>query len=368
MPRMKILNSVERGVFESPPIFNSAERKRCFDFPAPLQEIATSLRTATNQVVFLLSCGYFKATKRFYPVPTFHQRDLAYVSDRTAAAQETIDLADYPRQTMARHQAAILEFYGFRTFKPHGRELLAAGIARLVQSHLKPKLIFSRAVEVLVRDKVEVPGYFPLAALILTAINQHNRRLTATVEALLTPESRALLDALLLQETTEEGSPPGKTVAYKLTSMKKLSQSTKPSKVKERVADLKLVHERFRLLKPVLDHLNLGPDGIQYYAYGVIKAEIFQLTRRGAHERYLHLTAFIAHQYYRLHDNLVDVLLSSLQSFQNSAQREHKDQCYVRREQRNDSLKTLVGFLDHGVLETLAKITGVTQDSNLSDT
>jgi hypothetical protein len=38
MPRMKILNSVERGVFESPPIFNSAERKRCFDFPAPLQE------------------------------------------------------------------------------------------------------------------------------------------------------------------------------------------------------------------------------------------------------------------------------------------------------------------------------------------
>jgi hypothetical protein len=118
----------------------------------------------------------------------------------------------------------------------------------------------------------------------------------------------------------------------------------------------------------VLDHLNLGPDGIQYYAYGVIKAEIFQLTRRGAHERYLHLTAFIAHQYYRLHDNLVDVLLSSLRSFQNSAQREHKDQCYVRREQRNDSLKTIVGFLDHGVLETLAKIKGVTKDTVLTDT
>jgi TnpA family transposase len=368
MPRMKILNSVERGVFDSPPIFNSAERKRCFDFPAPLKDIATSLRTSTNQVVFLLSCGYFKATKRFYPVPTFHQRDLAYVADRIAAVQERIDLTDYRRQTMARHQAAILEFYGYRTFKPHGRMLLAAEIALLVQSHLKPKLIFSRVIEVLVRDKVEVPGYFPLAALILTAINQLNRRLTGSVETLLTSETRALLDALLLQEATEEGSPPGKTVAYKLTSMKKLSQSTKPSKVKERVAELKLVQERFRLLKPVLDHLNLGPDGIQYYAYGVIKAEIFQLTRRAAHERYPHLTAFITHQYYRLHDNLVDVLWSSLQSFQNSAQREHKDQCYVRREQRNDSLKTLVGFLDHGVLETLAKIKGVTTDSELSDT
>jgi hypothetical protein len=268
MPRMKILNSVERGVFDSPPMFNSAERKRCFDFPVPLQDVATSLRTSANQVVFLMSCGYFKATKRFYPVPTFHQRDLAYVADRIGSAPETLDLTGYPKQTMARHQAGILEFYGFCAFKPHGRALLAAEIARLVQSHLKPKLIFSRAVEVLVRDKVEVPGYFPLAALILTAINQHNRRLTATVETLLTSETRALLDALLLQEATEEGSPPGKTVAYKLTSMKKLSQSTKPSKVKERVADLKLVQERFRLLKPVLDHLNLGPDGLQYYAYG----------------------------------------------------------------------------------------------------
>jgi hypothetical protein len=75
--------------------------------------------------------------------------------------------------------------------------VLGAEITRLVQSHLKPKLIFSRALDVLVREKVEVPGYFPLAALILTAINQHNRRLTSTVEALLTPDTWALLDTLL---------------------------------------------------------------------------------------------------------------------------------------------------------------------------
>ena len=244
--------------------------------------------------------------------------------------------------------------------------MLGAEITRLVQSHLKPKLIFSRALEVLVREKVEVPGYFPLAALILTAINQHNRRLTSTVEALLTPDTRALLDTLLRQESADEAAA-GSNAAYKLTLMKKLSQSTKPAKVKERVADLQLVEARYRLLKPVLDHLTLGQDGIQYYAYGVIKAQIFQLTRRAERERYLHLIAFIAHQYYRLHDNLVDVLLTSLQSFHNSALREHKDQCYVRREQRNESLKVLVGFLDHGVLETLALIGAVAKNSELTD-
>src|ERR1700730_14844812 len=129
MPRMKILNSVEREVFDFPPVFNSVERKRCFDFPTPLQDIATSLRTASNQLVFLLSCGYFKATKRFYPVLSFHRPDLAYVADWIAAAPECIDLTAYAKQSMARHQPAILEFYGFLAFKPHGRVVLGPEIA-----------------------------------------------------------------------------------------------------------------------------------------------------------------------------------------------------------------------------------------------
>jgi Domain of unknown function (DUF4158) len=94
--------------FDFPPIFNSVERKRCFEFPTPLQDIATSLRTASNQLVFLLSFGYFKATKRFYPVPTFHRRDLTYVADRIAVTLEGIDLTDYPKQTMSRHPAEKL--------------------------------------------------------------------------------------------------------------------------------------------------------------------------------------------------------------------------------------------------------------------
>jgi hypothetical protein len=43
---------------------------------------------------------------------------------------------------------------------------------------------------------------------------------------------------------------PGKTSAYKLTLMKKLSQSTKPSKVKERVVDLSLVGGLYDQLSP----------------------------------------------------------------------------------------------------------------------
>jgi hypothetical protein len=44
MPRMKILNSVEREVFDWPPIFNSVERKRCFNFPTPLRNCTASVQ------------------------------------------------------------------------------------------------------------------------------------------------------------------------------------------------------------------------------------------------------------------------------------------------------------------------------------
>ncbi len=59
MPRMNILNTVEREAFESPPVFNSVQRKQYFDFPTELRRLAGELRAPTRQLGFLLSAGYF---------------------------------------------------------------------------------------------------------------------------------------------------------------------------------------------------------------------------------------------------------------------------------------------------------------------
>lgn len=44
MPRMNILNTVEREVFDSPPGFNSFQRKQYFDFPSKLRRFAAGIR------------------------------------------------------------------------------------------------------------------------------------------------------------------------------------------------------------------------------------------------------------------------------------------------------------------------------------
>ena len=163
------------------------------------------------------------------------------MASQTGLRLEEIKLDSYPKGTWSRHREFILDFYGFQPFRPHGRPLLAEEIARLVRSQIQPKLIFWRCVDILIREKIEVPGYFPLAEHILRAINNHNQTLAATIEGTLDPATRAILDDLLTQEPLAGDTVPGKTSAYKLTLMKKLSQSTKSSKVKERGADLDLI-------------------------------------------------------------------------------------------------------------------------------
>jgi hypothetical protein len=367
MPRMNILNAVEREAFELPPVFNSFQRKQYFDFPGELRRLAGNLRTPTHRLGFLLSAGYFKAVKRFFQPNTFHRRDFAYVARQLEIGDPTFDFADYNPRTRQVHEVTIRAFYGFRVFDTEARRLLLGEIGSMVRSRFKPKLIFWRCIDALVRAKTEVPSYTRLTKLILDAVKRRKQELATLIERTLTPDARELLCRLLIQESVEGGTAPGKTSAYKLTLMKRLSQSTRPSKVKERVADLDLVGDLHRQLSPALQALRLNPEGIRYYAHSVMRSKIFQLTRRDDPDRYLHLIAFVAHQYYRLQDNLVDVLLTSLQSFQNGAIREHKEQCYARREQQHESLKVLVSYLDHTLVGTLATINTITEDGVLSD-
>ena len=99
MPRMNVLNSVERESFDSPPVFNSLQRKQYFDFPTKLRRVAESLRNSTHRLGFLLSAGYFKATKRFFSPRAFHPRDVEYVARLLEPVPPTAGFADYRPRT-----------------------------------------------------------------------------------------------------------------------------------------------------------------------------------------------------------------------------------------------------------------------------
>ena len=149
MSRMNILNKSERQMFDDPPVFNSVERKRFFNFPNSLKEKAATLRKPSTKVGFLLACGYFKAAKKLFRPEVFHQNDIVYVARILNLQSKQFASEHYVQSTRHWHQEIIMEFYGYRRFDETSLQIIEHEISSMMRSQLKPKLIFWRCLDIL---------------------------------------------------------------------------------------------------------------------------------------------------------------------------------------------------------------------------
>ncbi len=121
MARMKIFNTPEEEAFESPPVFNSSERKRFFSLPLLLEDSMVNLRTPINKVCFLVVAGYFKARRKFF-ARQFHHTDIEYVARQIGINPSEVCIESYSKETYARHQRVELELSHFDGHFFHGVE------------------------------------------------------------------------------------------------------------------------------------------------------------------------------------------------------------------------------------------------------
>ena len=365
MSTIKIFNAAEIEAFEAPPLFNHLERKKFFTLPARLQELSQSFRTPTNQACFILTAGYFRARHKFFG-KQFRPTDVSFVATRLGVHEADIKPRAYDKQTTTRQQQLLPEFFGYRRFDKEGRSLLTRKIAGLVGAQVRPKLLLLEAIEFLLQHRIALPGYTTLADLIGDEINLHQRRLIQIVSIHLTAAPRQRLDSLLEKEaaTNVDGTIP-QVQRYRLTLLKKFHQSTKPGRIKANLADWQLLSTLYGEVESVLTALGLSHEALSYYAHIVIKAEIFQVTRRATADRQLHLLAFIAYQTFRLQDILIDTLLQCVQTTLNTTQREHKEQYYQARGQRQQALKGLLAGLDKHLLIAFTEIQRILADPAL---
>jgi len=361
MPRMNILSTSEKDEFDTPPIFNSASRKKFFDLSADIMEEVTKLRTPANKIAFVLAYGYFKAGKRFFSPKRHHRSDIEYVSRKLGFAPDLFNPAAYPQRTAHYHQALILTLSGFKVWNTDTENFIYQEICSMALSNLKPKLIFWRCVDLMIRERIQIPGYNRLSDLIIKVLQSRKEELTAIARSALTSDVEQLLNELFVQtETNSQNSP------YKLTTLKKPSQSSKPAKVNERVSDFMFLENLHKKLQPVFGVLNLDHEAIRYYAGSVIKSEVFQMARRSEEDRTIYMIAFIAHQFFSLHDNLVDVFLSTVTTFENTASREHKEQCFERRKEQARSMQRLMNKIETDVFGVLDGIQSVLDDIGIA--
>ena len=363
MPKMKIFNSLEKEAFDSPPVFNSAERRQFFPLPLLLKDLIADLRTPTNKVCFLVAAGYFKARRRFF-ARQFHQADLEYVARQINVNLSEVHIKAYDRATSTRHQRIILSYFGCNPFDEAAKRFIASEITTLVRVQYRPKLVLLEIIQILTRQKIEIPSYNVLAGLIVTAINRHRRELSAIVAADLSKKQRASLDALLEKEPDNGTSESWR---YRLTLLKRPFQSTRPIKIRANLADLDTLQTLYLDLKPVVQRLDLSYECTRYYAYSVIKAQIPQVSRRADDDRLLHLIAFVAYQTFKLNDTLIDTLLSAVQAAVNSAVKAQKEAYFQERKQRSQSLSGLADKLRQSIRDTLSSIRHIVANTQLHD-
>ena len=359
MPRMQILSTGAFQDFHQPPQLTVLERKAYLNFSTEIISRIKSFHTPTNQIGFLLNLGYFKISKRFYNPNSFHALDIAYITEYLGYEQHTFSYSDYAKKTQKNHSAIIMNLFNFKNFSHSYQSRINAEIKTMVQYYLKPQLIFYRCVDLMILDKINFPSYSCIQDLILKGISNYKKTLNDLIKKHLTLECQKSLNLLIDKKL---GFPQ-----FRLTLLKKLSQSIAPKKINSKLEDLVLFSKLYIHILPILQHLKLTGEGVRYFSTGVIKTKTSHLLRKKQSSIDLHVIAFIAHQYYCLQDNLVDVFLNSVKNTENAAKREHKDWCYHQRKAIKVLLTTQVNNMEAQFSNFLMNIRNIVNDSVLLD-
>ncbi len=185
----------------------------------------------------------------------------------------------------------------------------------MARTHLKPRLIFDRCTDFPVQQRFQVPGSGSLIEPIRSGLHERKEELVALMDAHLTDDARALPDGPF--------SAPEDQNRYRLTLPRKIPRSTRPSKVREAVADLETLTLLHGQLEEILPVLGPGPGGVRHFAGRVLRSKVFQVQRRRDGDRCIHAAAFVEHQFCRSQDNLIDLWLRFMAGFQPAALRHH---------------------------------------------
>lgn len=368
MPTLiSILNGSDRKTFEAPPVFTEDERAAYFNLPQWATGFLKTLRTQSSITGFVLMMGYFRASNKFFSSDKFHKLDIDFVAKVFGFKKRQVTIGRYKGTTHERHKALILKNFGFRRFDNNVRIMVEKEAEALARKQMQPRSIFMSLVDFLRSKKIEVPSYHALSESITRAVQVIEQDLHKAITKHLSDDHKQLLDGLLEKSddlSGDKGNP--KVKRYKITLLKKSSQSTKPSKIRENVTDLDCLKDIFDDLQPVINSIDLSPETIQYYGRIVVKSQVFQLIRRDD-KKYLYLLAFVIHQYYRLNDLLGDAILQCVQAAVNAASREHKEQTFRDRITKQLALKKLLRKLNSH-LAKIKEIERIIAADDLSDT
>ena len=332
MTQLVFLSPAEKRQFDSPPVLTKAQRPAYFTVTEDIRRTLGALRTATNKVGFLLQLGYFKHSGKFFAPNTFRLRDIRYLKQQLKIT-ETLDFTHYPQARVKQQRVRILSLLGWTAFDAENAVLIAEHVQLQAQQQIKPEQIFSAAVGFCWQQRIELPSHHQLADVITDSFNIVESTLLSQLESSLQPCACDALDILL-------SNPDGLTP--QLGEIKTINQSLRAKDIQNNVDACLTYAQCFAQFELCYAALGISENATEYYATWVKKATLGQLKQfPNRWKRYLHLLAFIKHEYCTRQDVLMDTLLSSTRSAVNAARKQEDQSHLQKRSEQGNAIRAI---------------------------
>ncbi|MCH9695553.1 MAG: Tn3 family transposase [Gammaproteobacteria bacterium] len=336
MTILNILTSTEQNELRRPPKLTKAERAAAFIIT---NEIRQALRGTSNPISkagFLLQLGYFKAAGQFYSAEDFHKRDIQYVC--TVLEQGSINIGQYSENMAADHRKKILGALEWQKTTQENLAELKRNAIRFIENQELPKNVLAGLRDECWKRRWVVPSYAILAELISDAYNRFDSDCIAQLKSNLTDENVADLESLVYSEK----DPSRRNNTAPIAALKRIDHSLRVGAIRESVKALATFADYFQKFEHVLTNLALTDKATDFFATWLSKADHQQLTQfKDRHKTYLHLLAFIKHQFFQRQDTAIDILLKSVTATRYAVNNRLRELKLSRHDSMAEALDTL---------------------------
>jgi TnpA family transposase len=328
--RLRILEPGEIDALYARPTFTPDERSLSFTLTAPERAALSNFRSLPSQLAFILQLGYFKAKRLFFPIVfTDVADDVAAVLTRHFPQSLLGDWPPLSKPTILKHRAAILDLFQYRLCLADERRLLTLRARQAAQLSSKPIYIFRELLQLLTEQRIVAPGYTVLQEIVGQAVTFEQQRLTAIVQATLTPIETAALDRLL----TDDADGP-----YAITRLKREPADFSHKALRQEADRAAVLRPLAVLATRVIPRLAISPEGVAYYASLVAYYSAFRLQQLDRWICYLYLLCFARQRYHRTHDHLLTAFMHGVAQVSDETAQVAKDQAVTQRLERTADL------------------------------
>ena len=351
MTPLQILSKEEEKTFNQKPVFNSKQQKYYFSIPKNLLE---KIDNDLNQIYFILSYGYFKATNKFF-IDLNDDKNLDYIV--TNILKISIDMNDISltKSTLYRYQQIIKQHLRINEYTYETKDILLKEAITLANNFTHRKKIFYALVEFSKKLSIEVPSYTELSRIITVAINSQKKDMLDRLVPFIKDQKLNVLDEFLQKDGEYKNR-------WSLTHYKILEHSTKKAAMMVSLQKFKTIQSKFNILENIFTSIAMTPKIAKYHAQWIEKSQVFQVKRKKDTESNFLLLSFVYYQYLIRNDNLIDRFISTVQTAKNSSLRSQKEYSFEQEPHKN----LIMQSLENANLSTLNDIEAIIKDDNLS--